>query len=225
MLFAMDGFTKELFVIPIKKKTTREVADAFEKVIKQARKPPYFAFTDMGKEFIGSSFQALMKKHNITHYVSRTKRKSFMCERVIRTIKTLLAKYFTHERTKHWLDIIPKIVSAYNNTPHSSHGFKPKEIKPRHVDEIISKLYSKLAKIPISPPKYLIGDKVRIAKNRLTFQKGYDKSFTDQVFRVSSYVPGSVPVTSYKLETLDGEPISSSFVEQELGYADQDQDK
>lgn len=222
MLFVLDGFTKELFVVPIKKKTTREVSDAFETVIKQAKKPPAFTFTDQGLEFVGSSFQNLMKKYSIVHYVSRTKRKSFMCERVIKTIKTLLAKYFTQEKTKKWLEVIPKLVLAYNRTPHSSHGFKPSEIKPRHTDEVFQRMYAKLAQLPRPQPKYELGAKVRIAKNRLTFQKGYQKSFTDDVYRVVSYVPGSVPVPSYILETLEGQPVSSSFVDSELGYADQE---
>lgn len=222
LVVALDGFTKELWTEPVKKKTTKEVAIAFDTILKRAKGKVRFTFTDMGLEFVGKAFQDLMKKHGIVHYVSRTKRKSWMCERVIKTIKTLLFKYFTHEKTQRWLEIIPKIVSAYNNTEHSSHGFKPNSIKPKDVDEVFHRLFSRLAQTPRPPPKYRIGEKVRIAKNRLTFQKGYEQSFTDDVFRIASYVPGSYPVPSYKLETLDGQPISSSFVDLELGYANQD---
>jgi len=219
LVVALDGFTKELWVEPVKKKTTAEVAEAFERILKRAKGKVAFTFTDMGLEFMGKAFQDLMKKHGITHYVSRTKRKSWMCERVIRTIKTLLFKYFSHEKTKRWLEIIPKIVSTYNNTPHSSHGFKPSSIKPKDVDEVFHRLFSKLAQIPRPPPKFKIGDTVRIAKNRLTFQKGYEQSFTNDIFKIASLVPGSYPVHSYKLTTLDGEPVSSSFVDSELGHA------
>ena len=91
----LDGFTKELWMEPVKKKTTAEVAAAFEKILKRAKGNVRFAFTDMGLEFMGRSFQDLMKKHGISHYVSRTKRKSWMCEHVIRTLKTLIFKYFS----------------------------------------------------------------------------------------------------------------------------------
>lgn len=222
LVVALDGFTKELWVEPVKKKTTAEVALAFEKILKHAKGKVRFVFTDMGLEFMGRSFQDLMKKHGIVHYVSHTRRKSWMCERVIKTIKTLLFRYFHQEKTKRWLEIVQKLVSAYNKTPHSSHGFKPGSIKAADVDEIFHRLFSRLAQKPIPPPKFQINDKVRIAKNRLTFQKGYEQSFTDDVFKVVGYVPGSYPVTSYKLSTLDGKPISSSFVSHELGYADQD---
>ncbi len=220
LVTALDGFTKELFVEPVKKKTTQEVADAFAKILKQAKKPVRYLYSDMGLEFLGKSFQDLMKKYNITHYVSKTKRKAAMCERVIKTLKQLLFKYFTHEKTSRWIEVLPRLVNSYNNTPHSSHGFKPKAIKPKDVDEVFHRLYANLAQIPVPSPKYMIGDKVRIAKSRLTFQKGYEQSFSDDVFKVASYVPGSHPVVSYKLETLSGEPVSSSFVEQELGYAE-----
>ncbi len=221
LVVALDGFTKELWVEPVKKKTTAEVAAAFEKILKRAKGKVRFTFTDMGLEFMGRTFQDLMKKHDITHYVSRTKWKSWMCERVIKTLKTLVFKYFTHEKTKRWLDIMPKLVSAYNSTPHASHGFKPGSIKASDVDEVFHRLFSRLAQTPIEKPKYQIGDRVRIAKSRLTFQKGYEQSFTDDVFKVVGYVPGSYPVPSYKLATLDDEPVSSSFVSHELGYADQ----
>lgn len=219
VLVVLDGFTKELFVEPVRKKTATEVAQAFERIIRKAKKPPQYCFTDQGLEFVGGAFQELLKKYAIRHYVSRTRRKSFMCERVIRTIKALIFKFFTHEKSKRWLEIIENIVGAYNKTPHSSHGYKPGEIKPRHVDDVFNKLYGKLAQKRKPAPKFKIGDKVRIAKTRLTFQKGYQQSFSDTVFRIAASVPESVPVTSYKLETLDGKPVSSSFVDAELGYA------
>lgn len=222
LLVALDGFTKELWVEPVKKKTTLEVATAFEKILKQAKGKVRFCFTDMGLEFTGRAFQDLMKKHGITHYVSRTRRKSYMCERVIRTIKTLVFKFFSQENSKRYLEVLPKIVKAYNNTPHSSHGYKPSSIKASDIDDVFFKLFSRIAQKPIPPPKFQIGDTVRIAKNRLTFQKGYEQSLTDQVFKVVEHVPGSYPVVSYKLATLDGDPISSSFVDNELGHAEQD---
>lgn len=223
LLVAVDGFTKECFVEPLKKKTTTEVAEAFEKIIKKAKKPIVYCYSDQGREYTGNAFQELMKKYQITHYVSRTKRKAAQCENMIKFLKTLLAKYFTHENTKRWLEIIPRIVETYNNTPHSSHGFKPNSIKAKDVDEVFHRLYAKLAQKPRPTPKFPIGSLVRVAKNRLTFQKGYEQSFSDEVFRVKSLVPGSFPIHSYKLETLDGQPVSSSFVDAELGYANQDE--
>lgn len=223
LVVALDGFTKELFVRPVKKKTTNQVSDAFESIIKEAKKPMRFVYTDMGLEYTGSSFQRLMKKYNITHYTSKTKRKASMCERVIKTLKQLIFKYFTHEHTTRWVEVLPKIVQSYNNTIHSSHGFRPTEIKPKDTDEVFHRLYAKMAQTPRPRPKYLIGDVVRIAKTRLTFQKGYEQTFSDQVFKVSGYVPGSYPVISYKLETIEGEPVISSFVTAELGYANQDE--
>lgn len=223
ILVALDGFTKQLFVRPVKKKTTQQVADAFESIIKEAKKPIKCTYTDMGLEFTGSAFQHVMMKHGIVHYTSKTKRKASMCERVIRTLKQLIYKYFTHGKTNRWVDVLPKLVQSYNNTVHSSHGFKPNEIKSKDVDQVFHNLYAKLAQQPVRKPKYHIGDKVRIAKMRLTFQKGYQQTFSDQVFKISAYVPGSHPVVSYKLETLEGEPVISSFVAAELGYADQDE--
>ena len=39
---------------------------------------------------------------------------------IIRTLKTIISKYFLYTKTTKWLDQIDSIISIYNDTPHRS---------------------------------------------------------------------------------------------------------
>lgn len=221
IIVVIDGFTKEAFVEKLKKKTTKETADAFERILKRAKKAPKDLYSDMGLEYTGSSFQKLMKKHKINHYTSKTKRKSFQAERFIRTLKSSIFKHFTQSKGKRWVDVLDDIVKAYNNTKHTTTLFKPSEIREKDWGQVFLNLHKRLRLKKDPAPKYKVGDRVRLAKNRVAFQKGYVQSFGPDVLRIKSIVPFSHPVPTYKLETLDGFPVSSSFVANEIGYANQ----
>ena len=63
-------------------------------------------------------------------------------------------------------------------------------------------------------PKYNLGDYVRIAKKKGTFEKGYTPRWTEEVFKVVEILH-TTPVT-YKLKDLNDEEITGSFYEPEL---------
>ena len=81
--------------------------------------------------------------YGINHYSipTKTKWKASHAERVIRTLKSRLQKYFVTNKTSKWLDIIRKIVQDYNATPHSSHGLPPQDVDHANRDEVYKKLY------------------------------------------------------------------------------------
>ena len=62
----------------------------------------------------------LLEKNDITLYSTENEEKSTVCERWNRTIKTKMWRQFTVQGNTIYLDILPKILSQYNNTKHSS---------------------------------------------------------------------------------------------------------
>lgn len=62
--------------------------------------------------------------------------------------------------------------------------------------------------------KFQVGDQVRIKKEKLTFEKGYEANFTQEIFTVSQRNCKPLPV--YKLKDLRGEELDSIFYESEL---------
>ncbi|XP_039291209.1 uncharacterized protein LOC120352931 [Nilaparvata lugens] len=84
--------------------------------------------------------------------------------------------------------------------------------KDNKLDKLDSKLKNKFYPGPgqnIEP-----GDKVRISKNKKTFDKGYLANWTNELFTVTR-VRHTVPVT-YELEDYRGEPIQGGFYSEEI---------
>jgi len=70
------------------------------------------------------------------------------------------------------------------------------------------------------PPKFKVGDKVRIARKKGDFEKGYTARWTEEVFAVSE-VRYTDPIT-YTSVDYNNEEITASFYKQELQKATQE---
>ena len=62
----------------------------------------------------------LLKEENIELYHTENEEKSIIAERVNRTLKEKIAKYFTAHNTTKYYDVIDQIVNEYNNTFHNT---------------------------------------------------------------------------------------------------------
>ena len=67
-------------------------------------------------------------------------------------------------------------------------------------------------------PVYKVGDSVRISMKKATFQKGYEQTYSYQVYTVSK-VLRTYPVT-YKIRDYKGEELEGSFYKRELQVVD-----
>ena len=116
---------------PLREKSAQTVATAFEKNFKRFNgRLPVYLETDKGKEFVGVAVQNILKNRGIHFRVARNPDiKAAVVERLNRTTKEGLWRYFTHRNTHRYIDVIQKIVAAYNNTVQSATG-----MKPAHVD-------------------------------------------------------------------------------------------
>ena len=69
------------------------------------------------------------------------------------------------------------------------------------------------------PPKFRVGDHVRISKNKNIFAKGYYPNWSEEIFAVEK-IKNTVPWT-YEIKALNREKIVGSFYEKELQKTDQ----
>ena len=51
---------------------------------------------------------------------------------------------FTSRGNHRWVDILKDLVDGYNNTKHSSTGFKPNEVNEENENEVKRNLYPKI---------------------------------------------------------------------------------
>ena len=86
LLMVIDVFSKFEWIVPLKDKTGKIVANAFKKIFKEKRIPK-FVWTDKGKEFYNKNMKSLLDQHNIKLYSTENEEKSSVVERWNRTIK------------------------------------------------------------------------------------------------------------------------------------------
>ena len=95
ILVVIDAFSKYAWAQPTKKKTGKDVAEAFVKILKSAQgRKPQTLQTDAGKEFYNQVFQTLMKQQNIYYLSTHGDAKDSIVERLNRTIKSKTYKIF-----------------------------------------------------------------------------------------------------------------------------------
>ena len=99
--------------------------------------------TDSGTEFFNSAVNKVVDKYGINHYKSnpKTKFKASLVERVIRTLKTRIFRYFQATGKTKWVDVLDQFVENYNKTPHSITGLAPNDVNEKTSKKVYKRLY------------------------------------------------------------------------------------
>jgi len=115
LLTATDVFTKMAWVIPLKTKSGREVASAFDRILKDRRFN--MLQTDKGTDFMNVHFRRLMSEYTVHHYMSENEDlKASVVERFNRTLKEHMFRYFSAHQTRRYLNVLDDLIESYNNT-------------------------------------------------------------------------------------------------------------
>ena len=204
LLVCIDIFSKYAWIVPIKSKTGPALVEAFKVILSSGRKP-HKIMTDQGTEFFNKSFQlTLLKNEGIELFNTFNEIKASIVERVIRTFKTKMWRYFTAKKTMRYLDMLPDLVYSYNHSEHRSIGRQPTLVNSENEDEVFHALYHNVLD-NVQPVKYKfkIGDQVRISKIKRKFEKGYLSNYSKEIFTVSKTVSRNPAI--YKFKNYDGE--------------------
>ena len=211
LLVAIDVFSKMVFTAPVKRKTAEEVTKAFKEILERAPNPK-FVQSDWGTEFMNKKFRALLQERNIHFFTSSNSDiKCAVVERVIRTLKGRLWRYFSHKNTWRWVDIMPDIVYSYNRTFHRSIGVKPIDVNHKNEKKVFNKLYSRSE---LRQPILKEGDAVRVSKLSNIFRKGYENNWSEEIFYVNK-VYSTQPKT-YNIRDSNNEVLEGKFYIHEL---------
>ena len=147
-------------------------------------------------------------------YYAYSDKKAAVVERVQRTLRARLGRFFTKNRNNIWIDNIEDIVRSYNNSIHGSTLMMPSAIKVEHTDLIFKRLFPK--SVAKSSPKFVSGNSVRIVAFRRFKQKEYEKSWTSEIFTINT-VLDTDPFT-YTIQDQKGEIVLGSFYAEELQH-------
>ncbi len=197
ILVAIDLFSKKIWLRPLKKKKGKETAQAIESVFLVIGYPIQTIIFDEGKEFLNRNVKLLFDQYNIHSYSILTKTQAGGVERVNKTIKRILWKYFFSKKTKKWIDIIQKVADNYNNTYHSVIKTKPNNVSMKNRKQIFNNTYPKIN--DYISCKLKIGDRVRIALKKNLFDKSFTQNWSDDIY-IITHVFHKAGVCWYRLK-------------------------
>lgn len=193
VLTIIDIFSKYAWAIPIKSKSSSDVTKAFQNVLETSSRKPRYVQSDKGKEFLNTTFQKMLTINGIAFFTSENDEiKASIVERLNRTVKEKLWRYFTHTGNYKYIDILPQLIESYNKTEHSSIKMSPIEVTPANQETVFYRLYKpsrKQIRSVCSNKQTKVdtlqaGDRVRIVKTRGAFDKGYEPNWTSEVFTI-----------------------------------------
>ena len=119
LLYAIDLFSKYSWVVPLKDKRGISIANAFQKIILEGRKPNKI-WVDQVSECCNNPFKRFLKIKNIEMYSTYNEGKSVVAERFIRTLKNKTFKHMTVISKNVYFDVLYDIVNKSSNTVHES---------------------------------------------------------------------------------------------------------
>ena len=143
LLTVIDVFSKYSWIVPLKTKTGKEVAQAFRKLFLAGH--PSRLWTGKGTEFYNRHLKAVLEANNVLLYSTENDEKSSVVERWKRTMKNIMWKYFTANNTQKCTDVLPSMVDKYNSTYHRSIKFTSSDARnPSNYQHVHNALCAKI---------------------------------------------------------------------------------
>ena len=239
ILVVIDILSRYLWTRPLKNKQGIEVTRAFREILDGLRKPKHVR-TDKGQEFKSKILQKYFKENGVDHFVTQNEVKANYAERVIKTLKSRIMRYFTLKQTHKWIDVLADFTESYNRTFHRSIKRTPESVNKDNEVEVwmtqyrrqpqsgkidlkTIKMEKKRKRRTKSIFKFKVGNYVRISNLRGLFDREYDERWTGEVFKIAErFSNQAFPL--YKLEDIEGKAIVGTFYQMELQKVDFDPD-
>lgn len=218
ILVAIDILSRYAWLRALKTKQAKEVKEVIASIFAEGRKPGKLR-SDKGTEFNNKILKKYLKDHNVHYFTTQNEGKANYSERCIKTIKSKIIRYMTHNNTRRYVDKLQDFVNSYNNTFHRSIGMPPAKLTKEVAKNIWWKLYKPKNTLKHRSYKYKVGDIVRISFLKNTFSREYDERWSGELFSiVHRYRSQGIPL--YKLKDYGGEEIKGSFYTQEIQKVD-----
>ena len=176
LLTVIDVYSKYGWIMPLKIKTGKEVAQAFH------NGHPRRLWTDKGTEFYNRQSRGVLETNDVMLYSTENEEKSTEVERWNRTMKNIMWKYFTANSTENYIDVLPSMVDKYNSTYHRSIKLKPSDARNpsnyQHVYNAFKVMFEKLHHV--GDKVHPIGQKSCLPLSRINLENQFEGAFTSK---------------------------------------------
>ena len=137
LLCAINIFSKDAWVVPLKDKKGISIVNAFQKILDDSNRSkakskgckPNKIWVNKGSEFYNNFLKKWLKDNDIEMYSIHNEGKSVVAERFIRTLKNKIYKYMAAISKNVYIVELDDIVNEYNNTYHRTIKTKPVDVK------------------------------------------------------------------------------------------------
>lgn len=218
VLLLIDVHSRYLAALPLKDKTAAGYARAIQEMIKDQMDGLYPKRLNCDREYNVGLIKKLMENHNVTMVLSDVGQpyKNAIVERVIRTLRTLLARWTLSdpEGGVDWPSALPELIYNYNHTYHNTLKHTPAEVweGKEENDQKINWIGKKLK----------IGDNVRhllrAVKNN-TFSKVDDLLWSKEVYQITEAVGARWRLSETSLDGRVNPKPEAKYMEYELRKA------
>ena len=179
----IDCFSKKVWAEPLKSKRGDEVASKIKTVFENMKYPVQTVIFDEGLEFKNNHVKKLFLQYGIHSYSILTEKKAGAVERVNRTIKSIIWKYFTDKNTQKWIEVLPNIINNYNSTYHRTIKMSPNDVSFENREKVFKNMFPKIHASRVC--RLARGNKVRVAKYKNFLEKGYTINWSEQIFTIT----------------------------------------
>jgi hypothetical protein len=215
ILTCIDCFSRFGFAEAIKTKRPKDVLPALRKILKN--KNITLMQTDRGGEFYSKEVRAFFESKGIHHFSTTSTNKASICERFNKSLLSILYRYFSGMNTLRYVDILPQLVSSYNNRFHRSIQMAPSKVNQKNQKTVYKTLYDNNSKLKNTfKSQFKIGDTVIVAKERKTFQKGYLPLWGKVIHSVADVYKTNPP--TYKLMNKEKEILPGIYYKEEIQH-------
>jgi flagellar motor protein MotB len=201
----IDIFSRKVYTVAMKTKDEIEVKKAFSKIVASDSIMPVNILSDSDSAFLSNTLQTLFKKYDINHDVVPVGDHSSLgvIDRFALTLKRILSKYREAYKSANWVDILPKVISTYNNSEHRSlMELSPNEALKEQNKETIVRLNLAKSKSNVIVQDLEPGDKVRIKETNL-FKKGSEAQWSSEIYTVDKAIGKTIFLTDGKKKKRD----------------------
>jgi len=182
ILIIIDVFTRFIWTYVLPKKDVASVDATLSQFITSYH--PEIVMSDNEASFKSRIVQELMKENDVEHtMVDVGDHKALgVIDRAVKTIKEAIYKYMTDKKTSRYIDQLPHIIHAYNETPNG--GIL--DIAPAEADTKENTValqienHKKEAVNKKNRSVFHVGDHVRIRNRKGTFERSYDEKYGEQ---------------------------------------------
>lgn len=233
ILTIIDCFSNFADGILIANKSGKTVKNAFEILWNRFGGTNYTKITiatDRGTEFLNRYMKLFFRKHKINHKLVDVLTHAPKIERFNGILQKLIYKYISHTQSSRWKEVLPYLIRIYNEKPCSAFDYRlsPSQVdaepsnwiraryyKERRLMRFFNK-YGQKKKLKLLPPKFKIGDIVRIIQDSGPFKKSYRSPVTEEKFIINNIIKKSFLRTLYEIKDYSNNILEGYFYDFEL---------